>query len=301
MINRFNGAKAKLAQLAAQPVTWTSVTKSARGLATTAQHTLTVIGLSALAVLAVLYTRPDVATQLSLFLAPAPAMVVAEAEVPDVEAMIHPAAVPTGTAAAVPLTPAEEKVAAGNTKQQQFVTKWLAKRYRVASDATNMLVATAYVTAREVKIDPLLILAVMAIESGLNPFAESPVGAKGLMQVMSKIHHAKFEQMGGQKAALNPTANIRVGAEILQEYVKRGGSIEAGLKTYVGAAAFETDQGYGSKVLAEYNRLKMVANGKQVPTFTPPAPAAIMADKIVTPKTETPPAGITGEQLAGLQ
>lgn len=304
MINRFNGAKAKLAQLAAQPVTWTSVTKSARGLATTAQHTLTAIGLSALAVLAVLYTRPDVATQLSLFLAPAPAVVVAEAEVPDVEAMIRPAAMPTSAAAAVPLTPAEEKALAGNTKQQQFVTKWLAKRYRVASDATNMLVATAYVTAREVKIDPLLILAVMAIESGLNPFAESPVGAKGLMQVMAKIHHAKFEQMGGQKAALNPAANIRVGAEILQEYVKRGGSIEAGLKTYVGAAAFETDQGYGSKVLAEYKRLKMVANGKQVPTFTPPAapaPAAIVADKADTPKTETPPAALTGEQLAGLQ
>ena len=305
MINRFNGATAKLAQLAAQPVTWTSVTKSARGLATTAQHTLTAIGLSALAVLAVLYTRPDVATQLSLFLAPAPAMVVAEAEVPDVEAMIVPAAVPTSAAAAAPLSAAEEKALAGNSKQQQFVTKWLSKRYRVASDATNMLVATAYVTAREVKIDPLLILAVMAIESGLNPFAESPVGAKGLMQVMSKIHHAKFEQMGGQKAALNPAANIRVGAEILQEYVKRGGSIEAGLKTYVGAAAFETDQGYGSKVLAEYNRLKMVANGKQVPTFTPPAPtpapAAIVADKAVAPKAETPPAALTGEQLAGLQ
>ena len=305
MINRFNGATAKLAQLAAQPVTWTSVTKSARGLATTAQHTLTAIGLSALAVLAVLYTRPDVATQLSLFLAPAPAMVVAEAEVPEVEAMIVPAAVPTSAAAAAPLSAAEEKALAGNSKQQQFVTKWLSKRYRVASDATNMLVATAYVTAREVKIDPLLILAVMAIESGLNPFAESPVGAKGLMQVMSKIHHAKFEQMGGQKAALNPAANIRVGAEILQEYVKRGGSIEAGLKTYVGAAAFETDQGYGSKVLAEYNRLKMVANGKQVPTFTPPAPtpapAAIVADKAVAPKAETPPAALTGEQLAGLQ
>jgi soluble lytic murein transglycosylase-like protein len=301
MINRFNGAKAKLAQLAAQPVTWSSVAKSA-------QHTLTAIGLSALAVLAVLYTRPDVATQLSVLLAPAPVMAIAQAELPDVAAMtmIHaPMAQESSDTAAEPLTAAEEKALKGNKKQQQFVTNWLSKRYRVANDATNMLVATAYVTARDVKIDPLLILAVMAIESGLNPFAESPVGAKGLMQVMSKIHHAKFEQMGGQKAALNPTANIRVGAEILQEYVKRGGSVEAGLKTYVGAAAFETDQGYGSKVLAEYKRLQMVANGKQVPTFTPPsapaAPAAIVADKPAAPKADTPPAQITGEQLAGLQ
>jgi soluble lytic murein transglycosylase-like protein len=307
MINRFNGATAKLAQLAAQPVTWSSVTKSARGLATTAQHTLTAIGLSALAVLAVLYARPDVATQLSVFLAPAP-VVLAQAELDDMQALTMiraPFAQDTSAATeavAAPLTAAEQKALQGNKKQQQFVTNWLSKRYRVASDATNMLVSTAYVTARDVKIDPLLILAVMAIESGLNPFAESPVGAKGLMQVMSKIHHAKFEQVGGQKAALNPAANIRVGAEILQEYVKRGGSVEAGLKTYVGAAAFETDQGYGSKVLAEYKRLQMVANGKQVPTFTPPsAPPAIVADKTPAPKPEAPPAQITGEQLAGLQ
>eukprot|EP01031_Cornospumella_fuschlensis_P004096 gene4096-5118_t len=141
-----------------------------------------------------------------------------------------------------------------------------------------MLVSAAYLTARDIKLDPLLILAVMAIESGLNPFAESPMGAQGLMQVMSKIHHEKFQDMGGVQAALNPVANIRVGSLILKDYVTRGGSVEAGLKTYVGAAAFETDDGYGSRVLAEYKRLKQVSAGKKVPTYTPvmasaPAPA----------------------------
>jgi soluble lytic murein transglycosylase-like protein len=309
MINRFNGATAKLAHtMAAQPVTWSSVAKAGRGLLTTAQHTLTIVGLSALAVIAVLYSRPDVASQLSQLLAPEQA-VVAQAREMDIDAMVQPiAAKPVAAAEAeTPLT-AEEKAMLGNKKQQQFVTTWLAKRYRVANDATNMLVSTAYVTARDIKLDPLLILAVMAIESGLNPFAESAVGAQGLMQVMSKIHHAKFAQLGGQKAALNPAANIRVGAEILKEYVSRGGSVEAGLKTYVGAAAFETDQGYGSKVLAEYQRLKLVARGKQVPTFTkPPAPApavpaSIVADK-VTPKVESAPAATpaAGDQLAALE
>jgi soluble lytic murein transglycosylase-like protein len=302
MINRFNGV-AKLAQtMAAQPVTWSSVAKTARGLLITAQHTLTVVGLSALAVIAVLYTRPDVATELSHFLAPAP-VVVAKADAIDVEAMVKaPMAQPVvASAPAAPLT-ADEKAMLGNKKQQQFVTTWLSKRYRVANDAANMLVSTTYVTARDIKIDPLLILAVMAIESGLNPFAESPVGAQGLMQVMSKIHHAKFDTMGGTKAALNPAANIRVGAEILKEYVNRGGSVEAGLKTYVGAAAFENDAGYGSKVMAEYSRLKQVAKGKQVPTFTPaavPAPAAVIADK--TPKPQAAPAVAVGDQLAVLQ
>ncbi len=161
-----------------------------------------------------------------------------------------------------------------SSRQQQWVTNWLSKRYRVAGDATNMFVTTAYKTARETKLDPLLILAVMAIESGLNPFAESPVGAQGLMQVMSKVHEDKFENLGGIKAALNPTANIKVGSMILRDYVAQGGSVEAGLKRYVGAAAFATDGGYGYKVLAEYRRLQDVAIGKNVPSTGSSAPIA---------------------------
>jgi soluble lytic murein transglycosylase-like protein len=147
--------------------------------------------------------------------------------------------------------------------QQKRITAWLSKRYRVAGIATDVMVSAAYDTAQEIHLDPLLILAVMAIESGFNPFAESPMGAQGLMQVMSKVHREKFVDLGGIKAALNPVANIRVGSLILKDYVMRGGSVEAGLKLYVGAAAYETDSGYGAKVLAEYERLQEVAGIKK--------------------------------------
>ncbi|HEX8885581.1 MAG TPA: transglycosylase SLT domain-containing protein [Noviherbaspirillum sp.] len=206
----------------------------------------------------------------------APATTTAAAAAPEhVNAVEHAASIPAS----------EGKEVA--TKEQKWVTNWLAKRYRVAGDAANMLVGATYRTAREVKIDPLLVLAVMAIESGFNPFAESPVGAQGLMQVMSKVHHDKFQPLGGVKAALNPVANIKVGATILKEYVSRGGSVESGLKMYVGAAAFENDAGYGYKVLAEYKRLKEVASGKSVPWTT--AATATVAAK-TPPKPATPPA-----------
>jgi soluble lytic murein transglycosylase-like protein len=165
-------------------------------------------------------------------------------------------------------------------REEQRVSHWLSKRYRVASDATRMMVSSAYQTARELKIDPLLVLAVVAIESRFNPFAESPVGAQGLMQVMSKVHHDKFKPLGGVEAALNPVANIRVGSLILKDYVTRGGSVEAGLKRYVGAAALDTDFGYGEKVLGEYRRLKDVASGKKVPIFVAAAKPAAAKPKV---------------------
>ncbi|WP_228124719.1 lytic transglycosylase domain-containing protein [Glaciimonas soli] len=185
---------------------------------------------------------------------------------------------------------------------QQQVTNWISKKYRVAGDASHMFVSTAYKTAKETKLDPLLILAVMAIESGFNPFAESPVGAQGLMQVMSKVHHDKFAKFGGVQAAMNPTANIKVGSQILKDYVVQGGSIEAGLKRYVGAGAFATDDGYGYRVLTEYKRLQQVATGKNIsanggvtPIATTPKPQPA---QIVQPIAQIPATVVPAEASA---
>ncbi len=174
-----------------------------------------------------------------------------------------------------------------SSKEQQRVTAWLAKRYRIAGSASQMLVDAAYESAQEVKLDPLLILAVMAIESRFNPFAESAVGAQGLMQVMSKVHQEKFSDHGGPTAALNPIANIQVGAQILKDLIRRSGSVESGLKLYVGAGNLESDGGYASKVMAEHARLQAVAAGKRVPTFTPPQAAETVREAAAE---VTPPA-----------
>lgn len=152
-------------------------------------------------------------------------------------------------------------------QEKQLLVDWISKRYPVDSKATALFVSAAYVAAHEIGLDPHLILAVMAIESSFNPEAESPVGAQGLMQVMTKVHSKKFAAHGGIKAAKDPVANIQVGSAILKEYVSRGGSVERGLKSYVGAAAYSHDFGYGAKVLAEYHRLKQVSRGKKVPTL----------------------------------
>ena len=154
-------------------------------------------------------------------------------------------------------------------KQQAAVAFWLSKKYRVAPEPISALVAEAYEIGKRAQLDPTLILAVMAIESGFNPFAQSPVGAQGLMQVMTQIHSDKYQSYGGKFAAFDPLANLRVGVKVLQDCIRIAGSTEGGLKSYVGAANIEDDGGYASKVMAEYARLQQVANGRPVPTFTP--------------------------------
>jgi len=271
---------------ASQPATRALMRNTVRTSASTAknatQQRLTLLGVSSIALVALLYARPGV---------DAPVATIAP---------VQTVAAPVQVAAAAPEAVPAPVAKPDNHRQQQAVTSWLSKRYRVAGDAADMLVSTAYVTAKDVKLDPLLILAVMAIESGLNPFAESPVGAKGLMQVMANIHHAKFQAMGGPQTALNPVANIRVGSQILKEYVSRGGSVEAGLKTYVGAGAFETDSGYGSRVMAEFQKLKMVASGKNVPTFTKPAQIVVQKPAAPPKDTAPEPVVVAEEAIAGL-
>lgn len=182
-------------------------------------------------------------------------------------------------------------------KQQAAVAYWLSKKYRVAPEPISALVAEAYDIGARAKLDPTLILAVMAIESGFNPFAQSPVGAQGLMQVMTKIHSDKYQSFGGTFAAFDPLANLRVGVKVLQDCIRVAGSTEGGLKNYVGAGNMEDDSGYASKVMAEYARLQLVAQGRQVSIVTastpsPAAPAAAKpdADASVAPTTPEPEA-----------
>ncbi|PMS15797.1 transglycosylase SLT domain protein [Trinickia dabaoshanensis] len=158
-----------------------------------------------------------------------------------------------------------------SAREQALVTSYLARRYHVAQEPVGELVKAAFDTGRQVGLDPLLLLAVMAIESGFNPYAESGVGAQGLMQVMSKVHSDKFQYFGGTGAALQPLANITVGAVVLKDCIARGGSLPDGLRLYVGSTSPD-DGGYGAKVMAERGRLRDVARGRQVPINAPQAP-----------------------------
>jgi soluble lytic murein transglycosylase-like protein len=217
------------------------------------------LGLATVFVVLALAARPDLRatgeTQLATWL---------ESRKPAPEATaLEPTAIDRTTAASPLDLP----------KQQAAVAYWLSKKYRVAAEPLSVLVAEAYGLGKRTKLDPTLILAIMAVESSFNPFAQSHVGAQGLMQVMTRIHEDKYESAGGSLTAFDPVTNMRVGVKVLQECIARAGSLEAGLRYYVGAANLDDDGGYAAKVMAEHARLVQVANGKAPSVATPPAPA----------------------------
>ena len=154
-------------------------------------------------------------------------------------------------------------------RQQAAVAQWLSKRYRVAPEPVSRLVLEAWSVGQRLGLDPTLILAVMAIESSFNPFAQSAVGAQGLMQVMTSVHDDKYEAFGGIRAAFDPVANLRVGVQVLKECIRRAGGLEGGLRAYVGATNLGDDGGYVDKVLLERGHLLQVLQGRAVATSAP--------------------------------
>ena len=187
------------------------------------------------------------------------------------------------------------------TRQQSAVAHWLARRYRVAPEPVSRLVQEAWTVGPRVGVDPTLILAIMAIESSFNPFAQSPVGAQGLMQVMTRVHDEKYERFGGILAAFDPVSNLRVGVQVLKECIVRAGSVEAGLRQYVGAGNQADDSGYASRVLTEQGYLKNVAGGKAVPPNAPLStgtPAAPAAKPVAAPAPKVEPTANEADRLA---
>jgi soluble lytic murein transglycosylase-like protein len=160
-----------------------------------------------------------------------------------------------------PSTEAAPETIAGLTAAEQdrarALSEFVAKRYRVSQDVAFGLVSHAHRVGRQLQLDPLLIIAVISIESRFNPIAESVAGAKGLMQIIPKYHGDRLEEFGGEQAVFNPEANIEVGSQILREYIRRTGNLNIALQMYAGALGDYEDR-YTRKVMGERQRLLQV-------------------------------------------
>lgn len=131
---------------------------------------------------------------------------------------------------------------------------FVARRYSVSDEALVPIFAAAQRSGRELGIDPLLIIAVIGIESRFNPFSQSVVGAQGLMQVMPAFHADKLPETAGELPFFDPVTNVQVGARVLKESIVRNGGLVEGLQQFGGAAS-DPERRYSTRVLSEHQRL----------------------------------------------
>ena len=190
------------------------------------------------------------------------------------------------TDASVTETPASGmvKTAASSTRmglvlpderRYAVVADYMARKFFVSRQVVLDLVKTAHVVGRQYNVDPMLLVAVIAVESSFNPIAESVAGAKGLMQIIPRYHQEKFTEFGGEQAVFEPRTNIAVGARIIREYLQAAsGNLFTAMQTYAGALP-DRDASYTHKVLNEKDRLDAMMGlpktdrGGQMPQASP--------------------------------
>ncbi|WP_153129761.1 transglycosylase SLT domain-containing protein [Dechloromonas hortensis] len=169
-------------------------------------------------------------------------------------------AAPVSEAAAVaateePESPSPEATPSALNPRMRGALDYVSRRYRVSTDALQPIFATAQTVGRELHLDPLLIIAVIGVESGFNPFSQSVFGAQGLMQVVPRFHLDKLPDEAAPAAFLDPVTNVQVGARVLKESISRNGGLEDGLQQF-GGASNDPERRYSLKVLAEKQRLE---------------------------------------------
>lgn len=135
----------------------------------------------------------------------------------------------------------------------QTALDYVRKRYKVSTEAMLPLFEAVQWIARERGIDPLLIVALIGIESGFNAQARSSTGGHGLMQIIPRYHLDKIPDGLGVKGLMDPVVNVQVGAQILDDAIRRSGGTLAGLQSYNGSKRKGL---FARRVLAERERLE---------------------------------------------
>jgi hypothetical protein len=123
----------------------------------------------------------------------------------------------------------EERVAVASLVEQQ-----LEERMALDDRDRRRLARTIVLEADGAGMDPLLVLAVIEVESSFDPAAESHRGATGLMQILPATLRGVAEREGlGEVDPLDPVDNVRVGVRYLRRCLESFPASEAlGLMAY---------------------------------------------------------------------
>jgi len=183
---------------------------------------------------------------------------------------------------------AEEALAGARSRLEQLEAAGAAQEIRDWQEATRLgldralsvrgalwgddrrrVLAAMVREARRQGLDPVMVAAVIEIESGFDPFAVSPAGAYGLMQLMPPTAQELFTGKGSLKRGhlFNPVLNIELGTAYIAQLLRRfDGDLHRALIGYNagpsvaralihGSKSYRRLQAYPRAVLAAYRDL----------------------------------------------
>lgn len=117
---------------------------------------------------------------------------------------------------------------------KQATVQWVQShaKYRITPEFADLVVTEARTQSEAHNINPTLVVALMKVESEFDAKAESSAGAVGLTQVLPRWHTKRI----GKTKVGDPRNNIRIGVEILREYIdNHKGDMRRALLQYNGA------------------------------------------------------------------
>jgi soluble lytic murein transglycosylase-like protein len=124
----------------------------------------------------------------------------------------------------------------------------LRAQFRVAPLESMKIARAVLIEADRHAISPVLLLAVMSVESSFDRYAVSIAGARGLMQILPAAHP---QLIAGTTDLSDPAINVRIGSTILRGYLdESGGDLDAALLRYSGGG-----RGYARRVVLRMQRL----------------------------------------------
>lgn len=142
--------------------------------------------------------------------------------------------------------------------KMQRLASYISQEYDVPLYKAEVIVYSTFVESQKKNLEPLLVLSLIDVESTFRQYSKSSVGAVGLTQVMPGVHRKKIMEENVNVWTIN--GNIRVGTDILNEYVKMSkGNIRRALQMYNGSLGDGTWK-YSNKVI---RRMRDFATAEQ--------------------------------------
>lgn len=127
----------------------------------------------------------------------------------------------------------------------------------VSTQQTEKIVPIVQRYATRFKVDPLLVLAVIQVESRFEATAISDQGAMGLMQLRGDTARELAEDLGlswrGDEQLFDPETNVMLGCAYLSRLTARFGDVDAALAAYSsGPALVEARRDVNSRIPLAY-------------------------------------------------